>query len=78
MMVGVWERQGRSYTRFTLNRCHLFCVLLAHGKKRTLLRATALPWGLLFFRLRRKNNKPHQNGECEGTWFPHAPTGDPH
>jgi hypothetical protein len=62
-----------------LNRCHLYCVLVAHGKNRTQPRATALPWGLLFFSTKsEKNNKPHQNGECAGTWFPHAPTGEPH
>jgi hypothetical protein len=34
----------------TLNRrFDLYCVLLAHGKTRTLLRATALQWGVLFF-----------------------------
>jgi hypothetical protein len=53
-------------------------MLLAHGKKRTLLRATALPWGVLFFRLRRKTNTPHQNGEREGIWFPHTPASDTH
>jgi hypothetical protein len=31
------------------NRFHLYYVLLAHGKKRTEPRATALPWGLVFF-----------------------------
>ena len=61
-----------------LNRCHLFCVLLAHGKNCTQPRATALQWGLWFFRRSRKNHKPHQNGECEGTWFPHAPASDTH
>jgi len=29
-----------------LNRFHLFCVLLAHGKKCTQARVTALPWGV--------------------------------
>jgi len=43
----------------TLNRFHLYCVLLAHGKKRTLSRATALAWGVLLFRRSRKNNTPH-------------------
>jgi hypothetical protein len=33
----------------SLNRFHLYCVLLAHGKKRTEPRAKALPWGLFFF-----------------------------
>jgi hypothetical protein len=61
-----------------LNRFHLFCVLLAHGKKRTQLRATALEWGVLFFRRSRKNNTPHQNGEREGTRFPHTPASDTH
>jgi hypothetical protein len=32
-----------------LNRFHLYCVLVAHGKNRTLARATALWWGLLGF-----------------------------
>jgi hypothetical protein len=35
-------------------------------------------WGVWLFRLRRNNHTPHQNGECEGTWFPHTPTGEPH
>jgi hypothetical protein len=38
-----------------LNRFHLFCVLLAHGKKRTEPRATALPWGVLVFSTKSKN-----------------------
>jgi hypothetical protein len=33
----------------TLNRFHLFFVLIAHGKKCTQPRATALPWGFVFF-----------------------------
>ena len=31
-----------SLGRSPLNRFHLYCVLLSHGKKRTLVRATAL------------------------------------
>jgi hypothetical protein len=66
-------------TAYSLNRFHLFCVLLTHGKKRTLLRATALQWGVLFFcESEEKNNTPHQNGEREGTWFPHTPASDTH
>jgi hypothetical protein len=37
-----------------------------------------LSWGMVFFRRSRKNTIPHQNGECEGTWFPHAPARAPH
>jgi hypothetical protein len=45
----------------SLNRCHLFCVLLAHGKKRTLPRATALEWGL-FFLFFKKTTNPTRKG----------------
>jgi hypothetical protein len=70
----LWGAWNPALTRF-----HLFCVLLTHGKKRTQPRATALPWGLLGFLWEgAKTNKPHQNEECAGTWFPHAPTGDTH
>ncbi len=37
-----------------------------------------LPWGMLFFRLRRKNNIPHQNGGCEGTASPRNPLDETH
>jgi hypothetical protein len=43
-----------------LNRCHLFFVLLAHGKKRTQERATALSWGLFGFFKKKKKNKNTQ------------------
>ena len=67
------NRDGKPSTGFTC-----FFVLLAHSTKRTQPRATALAWGLWFFRLRRKNHKPHQNGVCEGTRFPHTPASDTH
>jgi hypothetical protein len=70
---------GGNFVRgWVLSRFHLFCVLLAHGKNRTQERATALWWGLLVFRLRRKTSQTHRDGEYEGTRFPHAPTGDTH
>jgi hypothetical protein len=46
-------------TAYSLNRFHLFCVLLTHGKKRTLLRATALQWGVLWVVDCRKKKKQH-------------------
>jgi hypothetical protein len=48
----LWGAWNPALTRF-----HLFCVLLAHGKKRTEPRANALPWGLLFFSTKSKNQQ---------------------
>jgi hypothetical protein len=42
-----------------LNRGHLLHTPRVQAKKRTLTRATALPWGVVLFRLRRNNTIPH-------------------
>jgi hypothetical protein len=48
-----------------LNRFPLYYVLLAHGKKRTNPRATALPWGLVFFSTKsKKHQTPPEWGVC--------------
>ena len=62
----------------TLNRYHLRYALLAQGKTCTQERASPFWWGVCVFRRSRKTQTPHAKGECEGTWFPHAPTGDTH
>jgi hypothetical protein len=45
-----WDkRDEKNHRGLGITRFHLFCVLVAHGKKRTQPRATALQWGLLVF-----------------------------
>jgi hypothetical protein len=56
---------------------HLFHILRVQGITRTQVRASPFWWGMSVFRLRRKTDIPHSNGECAGTGFPHTLAGAP-
>jgi hypothetical protein len=64
---------GKPSTGFT---CFVCCLRTAKNAWSRVPRfCSGVCW---FFDFVEKTNKPHQNEECEGTWFPHAPTGNTH